>query len=49
VNPLDKAGAYGIQDGRELIVDSWRGSFSNIMGLPLETTKQMLARHGLLT
>ncbi len=49
VNPLDKAGAYGIQDGRELIVDGWRGSFSNIMGLPLETTKQMLARHGLLS
>ncbi len=36
VNPLDKAGAYGIQEGRELILQSYRGSFSNIMGLPVE-------------
>jgi septum formation protein len=49
VNPLDKAGAYGIQDGRELIVDGWKGSFSNIMGLPMEATKQILARCGLLS
>jgi len=48
VNPLDKAGAYGIQDGRELIVDRWEGSFSNIMGLPMEVTKQILTRAGLL-
>jgi septum formation protein len=48
VNPLDKAGAYGIQDGRDLIVAGWRGSFTNIMGLPLEALKQLLARHGLL-
>jgi septum formation protein len=48
VNPLDKAGAYGIQDGRELIVDRWDGSFSNIMGLPMEVTKQILTKVGLL-
>ncbi len=48
VNPLDKAGAYGIQEAREMIVASWRGSFTNIMGLPLETTKQILTRCGLL-
>ena len=48
VNPLDKAGAYGIQDGRELIVAGWTGSFSNIMGLPMEATKQILSRCGLL-
>lgn len=48
VNPLDKAGAYGIQEGREMIVAGWRGSFSNIMGLPIETTKQILTRCGLL-
>jgi septum formation protein len=47
VNPLDKAGAYGIQEGRELIIAGWRGSFSNIMGLPMETTKQILTRCGL--
>jgi len=49
VNPLDKAGAYGIQEGRELIIEGWRGSFSNIMGLPMEATKQILSSCGLLT
>lgn len=49
VNPLDKAGAYGIQEGRELIIEGWRGSFSNIMGLPMEATKQILSGCGLLT
>jgi septum formation protein len=48
VNPLDKAGAYGIQEGRDLIVASWSGSFSNIMGLPVEAAKQILSRCGLL-
>ncbi len=49
VNPLDKAGAYGIQEGRELIIHGWRGSFSNIMGLPMEATKQILSGCGLLS
>ena len=48
VNPLDKAGAYGIQEGRELIIERWDGSFTNIMGLPMEATKQILTRVGLL-
>ncbi|ACB77030.1 Maf family protein [Opitutus terrae] len=48
VNPLDKAGAYGIQEGRELIIDRWNGSFTNIMGLPMEVTKQILTQVGLL-
>lgn len=36
VNPLDKAGAYGIQEGRELIVESYEEPLSNIIGLPVE-------------
>jgi septum formation protein len=48
VHTLDKAGGYGIQDHSELIVASYRGSLSNIVGLPLETTKQILTRCGLL-
>ncbi len=48
VNPLDKAGAYGIQEGTELIIDSFVGSHSNIMGLPIDETKEMLARHNLV-
>jgi septum formation protein len=48
VNPLDKAGGYGIQDGRELIIAGWEGSYTNIMGLPMEVTKQILTDAGLL-
>ncbi|HNC23922.1 MAG TPA: Maf family protein [Opitutaceae bacterium] len=48
VNPLDKAGAYGIQEGLELIIAGWEGSFTNIMGLPMEATKQILTQRGLL-
>lgn len=36
VHPLDKAGAYGIQEGRERIVDSVEGSVENVMGLPIQ-------------
>ncbi len=48
VPTLDKAGGYGIQDHGELIVAGYRGSFTNIVGLPVETTKQILTRCGLL-
>jgi septum formation protein len=47
VHTLDKAGGYGIQDSSELIVESYRGSLTNIVGLPVETTKQILTRCGL--
>ena len=49
VHTLDKAGGYGIQDHSDMIVAGYRGSLSNIIGLPLETTKQILTRCGLLT
>jgi len=48
VNPLDKAGAYGIQDGRELIIESYSGSLENIMGLPVGSVIEHLERYGLL-
>jgi septum formation protein len=35
VDPLDKAGAYGIQECGEMIVSEICGSFENVMGLPL--------------
>jgi septum formation protein len=44
VDPLDKAGSYGIQEGKELIIDHFEGSFSNIMGLPVEWLEVELSR-----
>ena len=41
-NPLDKAGSYGIQELEEGFVTEVKGSFTNIVGLPLETVKEML-------
>ena len=35
-NPLDKAGGYGIQDNGDVIVEAISGSFTNVIGLPLE-------------
>lgn len=47
VNPLDKAGAYAIQEETGLIIAGWSGSYTNIVGLPVEETKQILTRCGL--
>ncbi len=41
-SPMDKAGAYGIQDGG--LVRSIAGSFSNVVGLPVELVKEMVER-----
>lgn len=43
VNPLDKAGAYGIQEHGERIVAGIRGSFDNVMGLPVDKVVEALA------
>jgi septum formation protein len=42
INPLDKAGAYAIQEHGELIVAEISGSYSNVVGLPLERVKEEL-------
>lgn len=49
VNPLDKAGAYGIQAGKDIIIAHHDEPLSNIMGLPVEFVKQRLAETGLLS
>lgn len=45
-NPLDKAGAYGIQDKR--IVEKYKGSYTNIVGLPKEKLAKVLKRVGVI-
>ncbi len=46
IQPLDKAGAYAIQDHGSLIVSEISGSFSNVVGLPLERLKAALGFWG---
>ena len=46
VNPLDKAGGYGIQEKGDVLVESVSGSFTNVIGLPLERLETELAAFG---
>jgi septum formation protein len=43
-DPLDKAGAYGIQDPQFAPVESWDGCYAAVMGLPMRLTAEMLSR-----
>ena len=47
--PWDKAGAYAIQGLAGAFVRSIRGSYSNVVGLPLCETWQLLNAHGIAT
>jgi septum formation protein len=50
VNPLDKAGAYAIQEEGDLIVEKITGSYTNVVGLPVERlTAELEAWAGELT
>jgi len=44
--PLDKAGAYAIQDLDGALVESIVGSYTNVVGLPLELTARLLTAAG---
>lgn len=44
--PLDKAGAYGIQGMGGMFVDRIDGSYSNVVGLPMSMLRLMLAQVG---
>ena len=39
-SPMDKAGCYGIQD--DGVVKSYDGSYTNVVGLPVELVEKML-------
>jgi len=40
--PMDKAGAYGIQGGAALFAEKMNGDYYNVMGLPVCRLWQML-------
>ncbi|NOY53523.1 MAG: septum formation inhibitor Maf [Deltaproteobacteria bacterium] len=42
--PMDKAGAYGIQGKGILFVEGIEGCYTNVVGLPLPVLAEMLAR-----
>lgn len=44
-SPMDKAGSYGIQDGYPL-VRALEGSYTNVVGLPVERVRTMLEELG---
>lgn len=48
VNPMDRAGAYDIDENGDLLVASFSGSRTNIMGLSSETVVELLKPEGLL-
>ncbi|AMO57455.1 hypothetical protein GZ77_15255 [Endozoicomonas montiporae] len=45
--PSDKAGAYGIQGYGAILVESIRGSYSGVVGLPLQETADVLSEFGI--
>lgn len=47
--PMDKAGAYGIQGFASRFVESIEGSYSNVVGLPVQMVYRMISGFGLRT
>jgi septum formation protein len=45
--PLDKAGAYAAQSSPDMIIEKVTGSFSNVIGLPMEVVGSLLASLGI--
>ena len=42
--PMDKAGAYAIQGEGSFLIESYSGSYSNIIGLPMGLLKDLLQK-----
>ncbi|MCM2324946.1 MAG: Maf family protein [Candidatus Woesearchaeota archaeon] len=46
-DPMDKAGAFGMQDKGAVFVEKIDGCFSNVVGLPLPLLRKMLKKIGI--
>ena len=46
VHPLDRAGAYDAADYGDLVIAEVIGSFTNVVGLPMETVRDILGTPG---
>ncbi len=44
--PMDKAGGYGIQGYAALLVESIRGDYNNVVGLPVRRLAELLGEFG---
>jgi septum formation protein len=44
IDPMDKAGAYAVQEKSDLLIKQIEGSRTNVMGLPLEKLMEVLDR-----
>ena len=42
--PMDKAGAYAIQGGAARFVEATNGSYTNVVGLPVDELRKLLGR-----
>ena len=47
IHPLDKAGAYAAQEDRGEMIAGVGGSFSNVIGLPMERLREELREFGI--
>lgn len=48
-SPFDKAGGYAIQDLNGALVDGVVGSYTNVVGLPVEATRRLLEGFGVVS
>lgn len=48
IHPLDKAGAYAAQEDRGEMIAEFNGSFTNVIGLPMERLRSELRDFGIV-